>query len=136
MPKNRLVPDSFVLRKDRPMQYKVKNILLIITFLAISSPAFACNGTEDDWLQTLHTHNYTVTGPFNIEEMESYNLVRIDKQWLAFGNQNNEWLEMKNRYKTGDNFYSVKFESSRWMTAQHFLIRDNCIIKTLDVAIS
>lgn len=114
----------------------MKNILLIIFLLVIFSPAFACNGIEEDWLKTLHISDYSVTGPFNIEEMESTNLVRIDKQWLPFGNQNNEWIEMKSRYKKGDTFYSVKFENSRWMTVQHFLIRDNCIVKTLDVAVS
>jgi len=118
------------------MQYKMKNILLAIILLSISSPSLACKGTEYDWAQTLNTRKHTVKGPFNIEEMESYNLVRINKTWLPFGNQNNEWIEMKSIFKKGDNFYTVKFEDSRWIIMQHFLIRDSCIIKIIDVAVS
>jgi len=118
------------------IQYKMKNILFAIILLSISSPSLACKGTEYDWVQTLNTRKHTVKGPFTIKEMESDNLIRINKTWLPFGNQNNEWIEMKSIFKKGDTFYSVNFENSRWIIMQHFLIRDNCIIKKIVVAVS
>jgi len=114
----------------------MKNILLLLLLIVNASSALACEGTEPDWRQTLHSSDHTIEGPFNIEEMESSNLIRINKTWLPFGNQNNEWIEMKSIYTKGDVLYSVKFENSRWMTSQHLLIRDNCIIKTIDNAVS
>ncbi len=114
----------------------MKNILLIIFVLAISNHALACKGTEYDWLHTFNTHKPTIIGPFNIGEMESRNLIRINRKWLPFGNQNDEWKEMKNMYKKGDNFYSVIYKDSKGIAAQHYLIRNNCIIKIIVVAVS
>jgi hypothetical protein len=116
---------------------KMKYIILFIILISTTAPALACEGTNNEWVQILNSRKYTVNGPFNIEEMESNNLIRINKKWLPFGNQNNEWVKMKNIYKDGDRFYSVILEDSKKsIVAQHVLVRNGCIIESIVVAVS
>jgi hypothetical protein len=117
----------------------MKTIILIIILFAVCSPALACEDPENDWAYILKSRKHTLKGPFTIKEMESNNLVEIygNGKSLPFGNQNKEWVEMKNMYKSGDELYSVVFTYSRKsIEVTHFLVRGSCVIKTLIVAVS
>lgn len=111
--------------------------LLFIVLVFAATPVLACEDVNHEWAQILNSRKHTVNGPFSIEKMESNNLIRIKKKWFPFGNQYKEWKKIKNMYRDGDKFYSVKFENSRKsIVVQHVLVRHGCVIDSIVVAVS
>jgi hypothetical protein len=113
---------------------KYYNISILILF--IIACAAEKNLNQDTNLDKIFGERTQVDGPFTIEQIETDNMITIEKNGksvtLPFGYINDDWETLKVQYQEGDGIYKFSSDQESWDRlagrAGYALIRDNQII--------
>lgn len=109
----------------------MKKYFFSVLLLLTASFAYACEGTDQEWLSTHSNGNgVIIEGPFSVEQVEQRQAYTSagETEPKAFGSGNNRWLVFKNKIKQEDKFYYVKHVIGDSFLEKYIVVRNKCVI--------